>query len=172
MNSLLKKIKKMSDYMLYFINNDDSLQSFNLESTIENKNYLLSRFFSWKGDINGKWLNKTITSNTIGIGSQNPFMAYILSNDKDFKSDNLDIVQKWKKSYKRQIEFIRWLQSSEGAIVGHAQYPSKYNVDKESQFYDLVFSEKSDQEKNNFFFLFFFFFFFFKIYIIILLVNI
>jgi len=100
MNTLLKKIKKMSDYMLYFIGNDNTLHSFNLESTNDNKNYLLSRFFSWKGDINGKWLNKTITSNTIGIGSQNPFMAYILSNDNDFKSNNLDIVQTGKNHIK------------------------------------------------------------------------
>jgi len=150
MSVLLKKIKKMSEYMLYFINDDNSFQAFNTKSTNEEKNYLLSRFFSWKGDINGKWLNKTVTSNTVGIGSQNPFMAYILSNNENFKSENPYIVEKWKKSYKRQIEFIRWLQSSEGAIVGNAQYPSKYDLNKESQFYDLVFSDIPNEENNLF----------------------
>jgi len=144
MNLVLNKIIKMSDYMLYFINDDASLQSFNSESSDENKNYLLSRYFSWKGNIHGKWLTKKIISNTIGIGSQNPFVAYILSNVKDFNSENPNFLKKWKKSYKRQIEFIRWLQSSEGAIVGNAKYPSSTDdITNKSSFYDLIFSSSN-----------------------------
>jgi len=153
MKPILNKITKMGDYMLYFINSDNSLQAFNLDSNDENKNYLLSRYFSWKGNIQGKWLTKEVTSNIIGIGSQNPLMAYILSNVKEFNSENPDFVSKWKKSYKRQLEFIRWLQSSEGAIVGVAKYASNNdtNLDKISNFYNLVFSKDTKVEENNLF---------------------
>eukprot|EP00833_Pecoramyces_ruminatium_P017417 jgi/Orpsp1_1/1191449/evm.model.d7180000085905.1 len=152
MSSILKKITKMSDYMLYFINSDESLQLFDIKSDDESKNYLLSRYFSWKGNIHGKWLTKKVSSNVIGIGSQNPFVSYILSNIEEFKSQNSDFVLKWKKIYKRQIEFIRWLQSSEGAIVGIAKYPSK-SIEKSnvSTFYNLVFSNNSFEEENNLF---------------------
>ncbi|ORX85904.1 Six-hairpin glycosidase [Anaeromyces robustus] len=151
MKLVLNKITKMSDYMLYFINNDASLQSFNSDSTDENKNYLLSRYFSWKGSIHGKWLTKKIISNIIGIGSQNPFVAYILSNVKEFNSENPNSVNKWKKSYKRQIEFIRWLQSSEGAIVGNAKYPSNIDdINHKSSFYDLIFTSSNEEENDLF----------------------
>ena len=152
MDTILKKVLRMSDYMLYFINSNESLQEFNVESKDDDLNYLVSRYFSWKGDIHGKWLTKKVSSNIIGIGSQNPLVAYILSNIKEFKSDNEDIILKWKKTYKRQIEFIRWLQSSEGAIVGNAIYiSSSIEINKVPTFYNLVFSNNSNEEENNLF---------------------
>ncbi|MCQ9130056.1 glycoside hydrolase family 48 protein, partial [Streptomyces hilarionis] len=83
--------------------------------------YLLSWYYAWGGatDTSAGWAWRIGSSHTHG-GYQNPLAAYALSNNADLKPKSATGQADWAKSLGRQLEFYRWLQSSEGAIAGGA----------------------------------------------------
>ncbi|MFC7914638.1 glycoside hydrolase family 48 protein [Streptomyces sp. NPDC057386] len=83
--------------------------------------YLLSWYYAWGGatDTSAGWAWRIGSSHVHG-GYQNPLAAYALSSYADLKPKSATGQQDWAKSLQRQLEFYRWLQSSEGAIAGGA----------------------------------------------------
>ncbi|MFD9391407.1 glycoside hydrolase family 48 protein [Streptomyces sp. NPDC060000] len=83
--------------------------------------YLLSWYYAWGGatDTSAGWAWRIGSSHTHG-GYQNPLAAYALSSYADLKPKSATGQADWAKSLGRQLEFYRWLQSSEGAIAGGA----------------------------------------------------
>ncbi|WP_328672484.1 glycoside hydrolase family 48 protein [Streptomyces sp. NBC_00328] len=83
--------------------------------------YLLSWYYAWGGanDTSAGWAWRIGSSHTHG-GYQNPLAAYALSSNADLKPKSATGASDWATSLTRQLEFYRWLQSSEGAIAGGA----------------------------------------------------
>ncbi|WP_369228314.1 glycoside hydrolase family 48 protein [Streptomyces sp. R39] len=83
--------------------------------------YLLSWYYAWGGatDTNAGWAWRIGSSHVHG-GYQNPLAAYALSSYADLKPKSATGASDWGTSLTRQLEFYRWLQSSEGAIAGGA----------------------------------------------------
>ncbi|MBW8794879.1 MAG: cellulose binding domain-containing protein [Streptomyces sp.] len=83
--------------------------------------YLLSWYYAWGGatDTNAGWAWRIGSSHVHG-GYQNPLAAYALSSYADLKPKSATGAADWGTSLTRQLEFYRWLQSSEGAIAGGA----------------------------------------------------
>ncbi|MET8029268.1 glycoside hydrolase family 48 protein [Streptomyces avermitilis] len=83
--------------------------------------YLMSWYYAWGGatDTSAGWAWRIGSSHTHG-GYQNPLAAYALSSYADLKPKSATGQADWAKSLDRQLEFYRWLQSSEGAIAGGA----------------------------------------------------
>ena len=81
--------------------------------------YLLSWYYAWGGGIDSTW-SWIIGSSHNHFGYQNPFAAWVLSTDANFKPKSSNGASDWAKSLNRQLEFYQWLQSSEGAIAGGA----------------------------------------------------
>jgi len=85
--------------------------------------YLLGSSYAWGGAVGtvlaggGSW---RIGSSTAQGGHQNPLAAYALARVPDFKPASPTGAADWGVSLDRQIELLRWLQSSEGAIGGGA----------------------------------------------------
>jgi hypothetical protein len=87
----------------------------------DNEHYLLSWYYAWGGanDASAGWAWR-IGSSHNHFGYQNPLAAWALSTQADFKPLSPSGAGDWSKSLKRQLEFYRWLQSSEGGIAGGA----------------------------------------------------
>ncbi|MFG2934313.1 glycoside hydrolase family 48 protein [Streptomyces sp. NPDC048282] len=83
--------------------------------------YLLSWYYAWGGatDTSAGWAWRIGSSHVHG-GYQNPLAAYALSSYADLKPKSATGPADWGTSLTRQLEFYRWLQSSEGAIAGGA----------------------------------------------------
>ncbi|MFJ6701799.1 MULTISPECIES: glycoside hydrolase family 48 protein [unclassified Streptomyces] len=83
--------------------------------------YLLSWYYAWGGatDTSAGWAWRIGSSHVHG-GYQNPLAAYALSSYADLKPKSATGAADWGTSLTRQLEFYRWLQSSEGAIAGGA----------------------------------------------------
>ncbi|RMB84228.1 glycoside hydrolase family 48 protein [Streptomyces shenzhenensis] len=83
--------------------------------------YLLSWYYAWGGasDPGAGWAWRIGSSHVHG-GYQNPLAAYALSSYADLRPKSATGAADWAKSLDRQLEFYRWLQSSEGAIAGGA----------------------------------------------------
>ncbi|MFG3295818.1 glycoside hydrolase family 48 protein [Streptomyces sp. NPDC048179] len=83
--------------------------------------YLLSWYYAWGGatDTSAGWAWRIGSSHVHG-GYQNPLAAYALSSYADLKPKSATGATDWGTSLTRQLEFYRWLQSSEGAIAGGA----------------------------------------------------
>ncbi len=87
----------------------------------DSEHYLLSWYYAWGGatDTSAGWAWR-IGDSASHSGYQNPLAAYALANDTAMQPKSATGVDDWKKSLQRQLEFYRWLQSSEGAIAGGA----------------------------------------------------
>jgi hypothetical protein len=87
----------------------------------DSEHYLLSWYYAWGGatDTSAGWAWR-IGDGASHSGYQNPLAAYALANDTAMRPKSATGVDDWKKSLQRQLEFYRWLQSSEGAIAGGA----------------------------------------------------
>jgi hypothetical protein len=83
--------------------------------------YLISWYYAWGGanDTSAGWAWRIGSSHVHG-GYQNPLAAYALSTNADLKPKSATGASDWATSLTRQLEFYRWLQSSEGAIAGGA----------------------------------------------------
>jgi hypothetical protein len=83
--------------------------------------YLLSWYYAWGGAVpsSGNWAWR-IGSSTSHQGYQNPMAAYALSSVDALRPRSPSAWGDWARSLARQLAFIRWLQSKEGAIAGGA----------------------------------------------------
>ncbi|MEU0179433.1 glycoside hydrolase family 48 protein [Streptomyces massasporeus] len=109
--------------------------------------YLMSWYYAWGGstDTSGGWAWR-IGSSFAHSGYQNPLAAYALSSHAGLKPKSSTGVADWSKSLQRQMEFYRWLQSSEGAIAGGStnSWAGRYATPPagKSTFYGMYYDEK------------------------------
>ena len=84
-------------------------------------NYLLSWYYAWGGGIGASWSWRIGSSHNHG-GYQNPLAAWALSTagPTAIRPQSPTAAADWGTSLTRQIDFITWLQSNEGAIAGGA----------------------------------------------------
>ncbi|MFF0225393.1 glycoside hydrolase family 48 protein [Streptomyces sp. NPDC004629] len=123
------KAAKMGDYLRYAmydkyfkkIGNCVGPSSCPAGTGKDASDYLLSWYYAWGGasDPAAGWAWRIGSSHVHG-GYQNPLAAYALSSYADLKPKSATGAADWAKSLDRQLEFYRWLQSSEGAIAGGA----------------------------------------------------
>jgi hypothetical protein len=87
----------------------------------DNQHYLMSWYYAWGGalDASAGWAWR-IGSSHNHFGYQNPLVAWTLSTQAAFKPLSPSAAGDWGKSFQRQMEFYRWLQSADGAIAGGA----------------------------------------------------
>ncbi|MGY3340070.1 hypothetical protein ACVW0K_006169 [Streptomyces filamentosus] len=87
----------------------------------DSAHYLMSWYYAWGGavDTSAGW-SWRIGSSHNHSGYQNPLAAYALSEYAPLKPKSATGQADWATSLDRQLEFYRWLQSSEGAIAGGA----------------------------------------------------
>ena len=143
----VKKASKMGDYLRYamfdkyFRTVGNSQQA---GTGYDACMYLLSWYYAWGGGVSSQW-SWIIGSSHNHFGYQNPFAAYVLSTDADFKPKAANSSADWGKSLERQIEFYQWLQSAEGAIAGGASnsYNGRYETwpAGTSKFYGMGYIE-------------------------------
>ncbi len=105
--------------------------------------YLLSWSFGWGGSLEAEngpstplgagWAWRAGASH-VHFGYQNPFAAWALS---ELPSASPGARRDWAASLARQLEFLRWLQSDEGAIAGGATAAA----DGKGDFYGLAYAE-------------------------------
>ncbi|MER7898281.1 glycoside hydrolase family 48 protein [Streptomyces sp. NPDC096046] len=109
--------------------------------------YLMSWYYAWGGatDTSAGWAWRIGSSHAHG-GYQNPLAAYALGNYAPLKPKSATGAADWAKSMDRQLEFYRWLQSSEGAIAGGAtnSWAGRYASPPagKSTFYGMYYDEK------------------------------
>lgn len=80
--------------------------------------YLVSWYMCWGAPTtaeNWAWKEGSSASHQ---GYQNPMTAYALSTVPELKPMSTNGAADWGKSLDRQLEFLQWLQSKEGAIAG------------------------------------------------------
>lgn len=133
---LVKKAAKMGDYLRYAmfdkyfkkIGNCVGATSCpggsgatDAQGARDNQHYLMSWYYAWGGatDPSAGWAWR-IGSSHNHFGYQNPLAAWVLSALPEFKPLSPSAAGDWGKSLGRQLEFYRWLQSSDGAIAGGA----------------------------------------------------
>jgi len=87
----------------------------------DSEHYLLSWYYAWGGanSSSAGWAWR-IGDSAAHFGYQNPMAAYALTNDTAMAPKSTTGKSDWTTSLGRQMEFYRWLQSSEGAIAGGA----------------------------------------------------
>ncbi|MEU4888260.1 MULTISPECIES: glycoside hydrolase family 48 protein [Streptomyces] len=88
----------------------------------DSAHYLMSWYYAWGGanqDAQYPWAWR-IGDGAAHQGYQNPMAAYALAEDPDMKPKSSSGQADWAKSLDRQLEFLQWLQSSEGGIAGGA----------------------------------------------------
>ena len=83
--------------------------------------YLLSWYYAWGGPIppEGGWSFR-IGSSHNHFGYQNPMAAHALVNTPALRPQAPNAVADWATSLDRQLQFYRWLQSTNGGIAGGA----------------------------------------------------
>jgi hypothetical protein len=82
--------------------------------------YLLGWYFAWGGaEPGGGWAWR-IGDGAAHHGYQNPVAAWALSTQASLAPKSATGKTDWSTSLTRQIEFLQWLQSSDGAIAGGA----------------------------------------------------
>ncbi|MFD9127257.1 glycoside hydrolase family 48 protein [Kitasatospora sp. NPDC059571] len=87
----------------------------------DSEHYLLSWYYAWGGatDTSAGWAWRIGDSAAHG-GYQNPMAAFALVNNPDMTPRSATGKTDWTTSLGRQVEFVQWLQSNEGAIAGGA----------------------------------------------------
>ena len=126
---VVKKASKMGDYLRYAmfdkyfkkIGNCVGPSQCPAGSGKDSAHYLMSWYYAWGGatDTSAGWAWR-IGDGAAHQGYQNPLAAYALANDPALKPISSTGAADWTKSYDRQLEFLQWLQSSEGGIAGGA----------------------------------------------------
>ncbi|WP_424529515.1 glycoside hydrolase family 48 protein [Sphaerisporangium viridialbum] len=126
-SATVAKAAKMGDYLRYAMY-DKYFKKEGCTSTScaagtgkDSSAYLLSWYYAWGGasDSSAGWAWR-IGSSHNHSGYQNPLAAWALSNVDALKPKGTTAVADWSTSLTRQLEFYRWLQSTEGAIAGGA----------------------------------------------------
>ncbi|WP_262699729.1 MULTISPECIES: glycoside hydrolase family 48 protein [Streptomyces] len=151
----IAKAAKMGDYLRYAmydkyfkkIGNCVGETTCPAGSGKNSSHYLLSWYYAWGGatDTSAGWSWRIGSSHAHG-GYQNPMAAWALSSYADLKPKSATGASDWSTSLKRQLEFYRWLQSSEGAIAGGAtnSWQGRYATPPSgsSTFYGMYYDEK------------------------------
>ncbi|KAA2252241.1 cellulose 1,4-beta-cellobiosidase [Solihabitans fulvus] len=123
-----KKASKMGDYLRYamfdkYFKKIGNCTSPNCPagSGKDSMHYLLSWYYAWGGatDTSAGWAWR-IGDGASHQGYQNPLAAYALANDPGLKPASATGASDWATSLGRQLEFLQWLQSSDGGIAGGA----------------------------------------------------
>ncbi|GAA3836317.1 glycoside hydrolase family 48 protein [Sphaerisporangium flaviroseum] len=126
-SATVAKAAKMGDYLRYSMY-DKYFKKQGCTSTScaagtgkDSSAYLMSWYYAWGGayDTSAGWAWRIGASHNHS-GYQNPLAAWALSNVDALKPKGATAVADWSTSLTRQLEFYRWLQSSEGAIAGGA----------------------------------------------------
>jgi glycosyl hydrolase family 48/cellulose binding protein with CBM2 domain/Big-like domain-containing protein len=126
---VVKKASKMGDYLRYAmfdkyfkkIGNCVGPSACPAGSGKDSSHYLMSWYYAWGGatDTSAGWAWR-IGDSAAHQGYQNPLAAYALANDPAMKPISATGAADWAKSLDRQLEFLQWLQSSDGGIAGGA----------------------------------------------------
>ncbi|WHT22699.1 glycoside hydrolase family 48 protein [Crossiella sp. CA-258035] len=126
---ILAKAAKMGDYLRYAmfdkyfkkIGNCVGPASCPAGTGKNSAHYLMGWYYSWGGatDTSAGW-SWRIGSSAPHQGYQNPLAAWALANDPALKPKSATGQQDWDTSYDRQLEFLQWLQASNGGIAGGA----------------------------------------------------
>ncbi|WP_043714905.1 glycoside hydrolase family 48 protein [Kutzneria sp. 744] len=126
---VVKKASKMGDYLRYSlfdkyfkkIGNCVGPSTCPAGSGKDSEHYLISWYYAWGGsaDTSNAWAWR-IGDGAAHQGYQNPLAAYALSTDPGLKPLSATGSSDWATSLGRQLEFLQWLQSSEGGIAGGA----------------------------------------------------
>lgn len=122
------KAAKMGDYLRYAmfdkyfkrIGGCTDPHSCSAASGRDSQHYLLSWYYAWGGAAAGSgggWAWR-IGDGASHQGYQNPLAAWALSNVPSLTPKSATARSDWSKSLTRQLEFLTWLQSSEGALAG------------------------------------------------------
>ncbi len=122
------KAAKMGDYLRYALFDKYFKQIGNCTSPTGcpagtgrgSQHYLLSWYYAWGGAESGGGWAWRIGDSASHQGYQNPLAAWALANVAALKPKSSTGASDWSTSLTRQLEFLRWLQSSEGAIAGGA----------------------------------------------------
>ncbi|WP_017582184.1 glycoside hydrolase family 48 protein [Nocardiopsis valliformis] len=88
----------------------------------DSAHYLLSWYYSWGGALESAeypWAWR-IGGSSAHQGYQNVMAAYALSETEALRPQSATGADDWGVSLDRQLEFIQWLQSSDGGIAGGA----------------------------------------------------
>jgi len=127
--AVLKKASKMGDYLRYSlfdkyykkIGNCVGASSCPAGTGKDSEHYLISWYYAWGGsaDPSSAWAWR-IGDGAAHQGYQNPLAAYALSADAGLKVTSATGATDWATSLGRQMEFLQWLQSSEGGLAGGA----------------------------------------------------
>ncbi len=149
---LVKKTSRLGDYLRYALF-DKYFKVPGCQSPqcpagdgYDAAHFLLSWYYAWGGSTTkaAGW-SWRIGSSTAHSGYQNPFAAWVLSQDKAFKPLSKNGAGDWAKSLERQVEMYRWLQSAEGGIAGGATNSWRGRYDKfpanVTTFYKLAYVE-------------------------------
>eukprot|EP00877_Chromochloris_zofingiensis_P014858 jgi/Chrzof1/9626/Cz04g10050.t1 len=133
-NGLIAKAAKMGDWLRYGMF-DKYFKKIGAQSTsvggngYDSAHYLMAWYYAWGGPLVSQGWAFRIGSSHCHMGYQNPFAAWVLSNQTNFKNGMVSSASKdWAISLQRQIEMYYWLQSAEGGIAGgvtnsfHGQY--------------------------------------------------
>jgi hypothetical protein len=128
-SSVVANATKMGDYLRYSmfdkyfkkIGNCTSPSSCAAGSGKDSDHYLISWYYAWGGslDTSSPWAWR-IGDGAAHQGYQDPMTAYALSADPDMKPKSATGATDWGTSLKRQLEFLQWLQTPDGAIAGGA----------------------------------------------------
>ncbi|MEV4313687.1 glycoside hydrolase family 48 protein [Actinocrispum sp. NPDC049592] len=127
-SATVKKASKMGDYLRYAMFDKYFKKIGNCTSPScpagtgkDSAHYLLSWYYAWGGatDTSAGWAWR-IGDGASHQGYQNPLAAYALANDPALKPTSATGATDWATSLNRQLEFLQWLQSSEGGIAGGA----------------------------------------------------
>ncbi|HCA87899.1 MAG TPA: cellulose 1,4-beta-cellobiosidase [Streptomyces sp.] len=127
---VVEKASKMGDYLRYAmfdkyfkqIGDCTDPMSCPGASGKDSAHYLMSWYYAWGGALQSAqypWAWR-IGDGAAHQGYQNPMAAYALSEDPDMQPQSATGAEDWGQSLDRQLEFLQWLQSSEGAIAGGA----------------------------------------------------
>lgn len=122
------KAAKMGDYLRYAmfdkyfkrIGSCTDPDSCPAASGRDAQHYLLSWYYAWGGAAAGSgggWAWR-IGDGASHQGYQNPLAAWALSNVPALTPKSATARTDWAKSLTRQLEFLQWLQSAEGAFAG------------------------------------------------------
>lgn len=128
-SATVAKAAKMGDFLRYSmfdkyfkqIGNCVDPQACPAGTGRQSAHFLLSWYYAWGGaqDTSAGWAWR-IGSSPSHFGYQNPLAAWALSNVAALQPRSPSATADWEQSLARQLEFYRWLQSSEGAIAGGA----------------------------------------------------
>ncbi|QBI56512.1 glycoside hydrolase family 48 protein [Streptomonospora litoralis] len=124
--------------------------------------YLMSWYYAWGGAMESAeypWAWR-IGGSSSHQGYQNPMAAYALSESEALQPDSPTAAEDWSTSMDRQLEFMQWLQSSEGGLAGGAtnswagSYEQPPSDVQQSQFYGMYYDWQPvwhDPPSNNWF---------------------